>query len=56
MLFRRLLRLAVLAAVATAVSTAVQMLRDRATSKTSGAAATPEGVDTWPEVPRNPEG
>jgi hypothetical protein len=55
MLFKRLLKLAVLAAIVSAVASALKMAT-QGTAQHDAATATPGSVDTWPEVPRNPEG
>jgi hypothetical protein len=54
MLLKRLLKLAVLAAIASAIASAVKMATQGAPQH-DAASATPGSVDTWPEVPRNPE-
>jgi len=54
MLLKRLLKLAVLAAIASAVASALKMAT-QGTPQTDAAGAGSGSVDTWPEVPRNPE-
>jgi hypothetical protein len=49
-MIKRLLRLAVLAAIASAVATAIKAKR---TMPADDAGSSPS-VDDWPEVPRNP--
>ncbi|HEV3328861.1 MAG TPA: hypothetical protein VGZ33_05640 [Acidimicrobiales bacterium] len=54
-MFKRLIRLAALAAIASAVATAVKMATQGAPERHAADAGGAGSVDTWPEVPRNPE-
>jgi len=53
-MFKRLLKLAVFAAIASAIASAVKMAT-QGTPQHDAANTAPGSVDTWPEVPRNPE-
>jgi hypothetical protein len=53
-MLKRLLKLAVLAAIASAVASAMKMATQGAPQH-DAANASAGSVDTWPEVPRNPE-
>jgi hypothetical protein len=52
-MFKRLLKLAVFAAIASAIAQAVKMATQG--SPPHDAASAAGSVDTWPEVPRNPD-
>ena len=54
MLFKRLLKLAVLAAIVSAITSAIKLATQGAPQHDTANAAS-GSVDTWPEVPRNPE-
>jgi len=53
-MFKRLIKLAVFAAIASAIASAIKMAT-QGTPQHDAANAAPGSVDTWPEVPRNPE-
>ncbi|HEV3213825.1 MAG TPA: hypothetical protein VGZ03_10560 [Acidimicrobiales bacterium] len=54
MLIKRLFKLAVLAAVASAIASAVKMAT-QGSPQHDAASPAAGSVDTWPEVPRNPD-
>jgi hypothetical protein len=54
-MLKRLIRLAALAAIASAIATAVKMATQGAPQRNATDASGSGSVDTWPEVPRNPE-
>jgi hypothetical protein len=54
-MLKRLVKLAVLAAVVSAVASALKMATQGAPQHDAADASAPGSVDTWPEVPRNPE-
>ncbi len=54
-MLKRLIRLAALAAIASAVASAMKMATQGAPQRNAADAGGPGSVDSWPEVPRNPE-
>jgi hypothetical protein len=54
-MLKRLIRLALFAAVASAIASALQMLTQGSSRHHAADAGGSGSVDTWPEVPRNPE-
>jgi len=55
-MLKRLVKLAVFAAIASAVGTAIQKVTQGTPQHSAADGAGAGSVDTWPEVPRNPEG
>jgi hypothetical protein len=54
-MLKRLIRLALFAAIASAIASALQMRSQGAAPHHAADTGGTGSVDTWPEVPRNPE-
>jgi hypothetical protein len=54
-MLKRLIRLALFAAIASAIASALKMATQGAPQHSAADAGGSGSVDTWPEVPRNPE-
>jgi hypothetical protein len=55
-MLKRLLRLVIFAAIASAVASAVKVVSQQGPSNNAADdASAPGSVDTWPDVPRNPD-
>lgn len=54
-MLKRLIRLAVFAAIASAIASAVKMATEGSPQRDAADAGGSGSVDTWPEVPRNPD-